>query len=169
RRAAGGPPGGVKPAPPTAPEGPPDPKAARRWPARPPVWDESVAWYETYRGSRVLFSPNWRKDFGWHVVLGALLVPVLHLVPVVLPRAEPQLGRALVGLAVWGMALGATMAAAIRANVSVAWEREKGTFEALMLTGLGCREILRQKWRGCVGVLTGLYGVQLGAMAAGLL
>jgi hypothetical protein len=118
---------------------------------------------------RPTFSPDWRKDFGWHAVLGALLIPVLHLVPVVFPRSDPQISTALIGFAVWGIAFGIAMGAAVRANTAVAWEREKGTLEALMLTGLGCREILRQKWRGSYGVLGGLYGVMLGAMAAGLL
>jgi ABC-type Na+ efflux pump permease subunit len=169
RRAAAEPPWGVKTAPPPRPEGPPGAKTARKWPPRPRVWDESVAWYEMYRGPRIVVSPGWRKDLGYHAVLGALLIPLLHLVPVLFPRPDPQIGRAFIGFAVWGVAFGAMIGAAVRASVAVAWEREKGTLEALMLTGLGCREILRQKWLGSAGVLSGLYGVLLGAMAAGLL
>jgi hypothetical protein len=170
RRAAAGAPWGVKPPTPSAPEGtPPGPKTSPRPPIRPPVWDESVAWYEMYRAPRPTTSADWRKEFGHHAVAGALLVPVLHLIPRFVPQLDQQMAKAFAGMAVWGMAFAAVMATAARAGSTVAREQEKGTLDALILTGLGCREILRQKWRGCMAGLNGLYGLTLGAMAAGLL
>jgi ABC-type Na+ efflux pump permease subunit len=178
RRAAAEPPWGearaARPAPagPESAEGSAGASPSRRAPRsliRPPVWDESVMWYEMYRAPRPTISANWRKELGRYAVFGALLVPVLHLIPLAIPKLNAEMGKAFVGLAVWGMAFGAMMGAAAWAGSSVAREREKGTLEALILTGLGCREILRQKWRGCVAGLNGLYGTILGAMAAGLL
>jgi hypothetical protein len=110
-----------------------------------------------------------RKNLGWNAVVGALLIPVMYLVAYLFPRADPRSAEAFIGLVVWGLGFGSMMGAAIKSNVAVAWEREKGTLEALMLTGLGCREILRQKWRGSVVGLYPISGMLLGAMAAGLL
>jgi ABC-type transport system involved in multi-copper enzyme maturation permease subunit len=141
----------------------------RRPVTRPPVWDDSVLWYEVYRSPSPLVSPDWREEIGRHAILGVVLIVLLHLVSHLIPGPTPEIARGLIALAVWGMSFGMTVGATVRANTTVARERQAGTLDGLMLTGLGCREILRQKWFGSVAGLHGIFGVLLGALAAGLL
>ena len=135
---------------------------------RPPVTDGAVAWHERYRETRWRKTPAPWENVRWQVLVGIGVVICAHLVRWLLPNADDEVARVVVGACVWVMGLVALFAASGRAAAAVAREREKDTLEGLMLTGLGCREILRQKWLGCVTALVPLYVVMLGAMAAGV-
>jgi hypothetical protein len=101
-------------------------------------------------------------------LLGVILVIGLNLIPYLYSEVNPQLPTIMTGLAAWGASLGGMAAIASRSAATLAREREKGTLEAMLLTGLGCREILRQKWRGCVFAHAGLFGFILGVLVAGV-
>ncbi|HUR53832.1 MAG TPA: hypothetical protein VMZ71_06855 [Gemmataceae bacterium] len=135
---------------------------------RPPVTDDPVSWHERHRETKLRTLPEPWSNARWQLLAGIAFVIVAHVMQAVIPRAEEQLAKAVVGVIVWGMGLVVLHTASGRAAATVAREREKDTLEGLMLTGLGCREILRQKWLGCVTAIAPVYVVMLGAMAAGV-
>jgi ABC-type Na+ efflux pump permease subunit len=140
---------------------------------RPPVSDRPVYWWEVFGAMVSVYGEDWRKEMKATAVFGAIFVVFFHLLLVV-GILFPKLGirwemvRMIAGFTAWGAALGGTIGIAIRAASSVAREREKDTLEALMLTGMTCREILRQKWLGCVRLFSPLAGFFLGVLGASL-
>lgn len=150
--------------------GPPGsrPKARTIALLRPPVTDYPVEWLERYRTPQPEVLLDWRTQVEGTAILGALLVIVFNLIPYVIDDVHEYLPSILTGLTTWGVTFSAMGVIAVRAATTVAREREKGTLESLLLTSLGCREILRQKWRGCVFVHAGLFGFLFGVVVAGL-
>lgn len=138
---------------------------------RPSVEDEPVKWWELSRDVVSVYGNNWRRELRATAVVGVALVGTFHVIWLVcMPfrdfRFRWEVVRMLCGFAAWGAALGGTIGVAVRAANAVAREREKDTLEALMLAGMTCREVLRQKWHGCVRVFRPLMGLWLGVLGA---
>jgi ABC-type Na+ efflux pump permease subunit len=133
---------------------------------RPPVTDDAVTWHELYRETKLRTLPNQRTVLRALFVTGVSFTLTGHAIQALYGEPMEKWANVVVGMVAWGLGLVVLLAASGRAATTVAREREKDTLEALMLTGLGCREILRQKWRGCVGALVPVYVVLLGTLAA---
>src|SRR5262249_44233239 len=121
-----------------------------------------------YRDVITMFDGDWRKELKFAAVAGVMIALLAHLL-MLHPRINWGVVRIVVSFAAWGVVLGGLISLTARAVMTVAREREKGTLEALILTGLGCREILRQKWLGCVLFHRPMVGFLGGVMAACLM
>jgi ABC-type transport system involved in multi-copper enzyme maturation permease subunit len=136
---------------------------------RPPVTDEPVAWHERYRETKLRALPEPWSNARWQFAGGIVVVVLAHTLPMMMPRADEEAPKIIVLFVVWVMGIIALLGASGKASATVARERERDTLEGLMLTGLGCREILRQKWLGCVRSFTGLGVVLLGTLTGGVI
>jgi hypothetical protein len=134
---------------------------------RPPVTDEAVFWAEAYRHPRAASLAGWRADARRLAAVGLWAVVVLHLVAVVLEQHRSW-RTGIASLAACGLGAAAVLGAGNRATGTVLRERKADTLEALLLTGLGCRVVLRQKWRACAFAPLALYSLAAGVTAAGL-
>jgi hypothetical protein len=135
--------------------------------SRPPVRDESVFWAEAYRHPPVARAGNWWAAARPNLVLGAVIVVLIHAAGSIWGN-NPMTARWLVTLIAFLLAAGTVLTTGSRAAGTVVREKKADTLEALVLTGLGCREILRQKWRACALAPFNLYAVLAGIVAAGL-
>jgi hypothetical protein len=135
---------------------------------RPPVGDDPVFWAEAYRVPQAHPAGGWRKTLYRHVLAGAAIAGVIQLVVYLGFEPDPLFAERITTMIAVMVAGGAVLAAAGRATHCVVRERTADTLTALLLTGLGCREVLRQKWRAYAYSPFGVYAMLAGVLAAGV-
>jgi hypothetical protein len=135
---------------------------------RPPVTDEPIAWHVRYKLAWYKSLPRpwvrFVKPFAW----GVGLVVVAHFVPLTGWRFTPDAAKYIVYWLAVALSVMTPLILAAVASETIPRERKSDTLEALMLTGLGCREVLRQKWRGVMLTVRGGYFLLLGVLFAGV-
>jgi hypothetical protein len=142
-----------------APGKPPPERAAKTRPKRPvelpPIGDYPVYWWERYgalaRTQLAFVAYPTLRHYAILWLVCVALFAAARAISAVMPKwamseALTVLVPAVLCLGSWGLILGPALSAAR----SVAQERAADTLDALRLTALTSRDILFQKWLGCV-------------------
>jgi len=151
-----------------APDRPSPPKPT----FRPPIGEWPVFWLERYGqlSSAQMRYTAWYtpKKYG---VFGVFAIGVLIGVRVIdpyFPKNEPiEITRVVLGFGIWVLTFMSLLPAAVRGARCVARERAADTLEGLLLTGLTPREILFQKWLGCVTADLPIFWIAITLSVAG--
>jgi ABC-type transport system involved in multi-copper enzyme maturation permease subunit len=119
-----------------------------RWTQRPPVTDKPLWWKEQYV-EPLLDVLGLRRLPRWAVAWAVLLLTLINSAGII---ALTRSGSAVTAFALQGLAvmLVAGLVVGVRTSAAVCGEREGGTWEALLLTPLTAKQLIRGKLWGTI-------------------
>jgi ABC-type transport system involved in multi-copper enzyme maturation permease subunit len=125
-----------------------------RWRRRPPVSDRPMLWKEMFGGLRL--SADWPGRIALGLMVGGSFAPAIwigyyvYFEPLVIDNELPAWMNAYVRGVGTIVACGCLLGIALRASGSVTGERERQTWESVLITPLECHAILFGKWLGSI-------------------
>jgi ABC-type transport system involved in multi-copper enzyme maturation permease subunit len=129
-------------------------RTAWRWRRRPPVGNQPMLWKETYSGARM--SADWLGRIALGLLVTFSFVPAVwigyyaYFEPLVIGNDLPRWMNGYVRVAGSIVACVCLLAVALRASSSVTGERERQTWDSVLVTPLESNAILFGKWLGAI-------------------